>query len=191
MVRACAHGAKPPAIARLLDADPDTVRDVIHAFNAYGLVALDPQWGLGCPRRITLEDEEFIAQVATTRPRAVGRPFAHWSLRKLADYLADNPVRVVVIHRERLRQILHTYGISFPAHENLEGTTDPDADAKLDRIERVLGRWPDRCFAFDQFGPLSIRPCHCTCWAHRRHPDRIRANYHRVHGIGYFHGCYD
>ena len=23
---------------------------------------------------------------------------------------------------------------------------------------------PDRCFAFDQFGPLSIRPCHGACW---------------------------
>ena len=55
----------------------------------------------------------------------------------------------------------------------------------------MLGRWPDRCFAFDQFGPLSIRPCHGTCWARRRHPDRIRATYHRVHGIRYFHGCYD
>jgi hypothetical protein len=68
---------------------------------------------------------------------------------------------------------------------------DPDAEAKLDRIEQVLGRWPERCFAFDQFGPLSIRPCHGTCWARHRHPDRLRATYHRVHGIRYFHGCYD
>ena len=125
MVRACAHGVKPPMIARLLDADPDTVRDVVHAFNAYGMVALDPQWGLGCPRRITLEDEEFIVHVAMTRPREVGRPFTHWSLRKLVDYLADNRVRVVVIGRERLRQILHTHDISFPADPDLEGIHRP------------------------------------------------------------------
>ena len=49
----------------------------------------------------------------------------------------------------------------------------------------------DRCFAFDQFGPLSIRPCHGTCWAARKHPDRLPATYHRTHGIRYFHGCYD
>jgi transposase len=24
----------------------------------------------------------------------------------------------------------------------------------------------------------------------RKHPDRLRATYHRYHGIGYFHGCY-
>jgi Winged helix-turn helix len=33
-----------PSIARLVAADEDTVRDVIHAFNEKGLAALDPQW---------------------------------------------------------------------------------------------------------------------------------------------------
>jgi len=36
---------------------------------------------------------------------------------------------------------------------------DRNRDAKLDRIEHVTTRYPDRCFGFDQFGPLSIRPC--------------------------------
>jgi len=62
---------------------------------------------------------------ATTRPRAVGRPFTHWSLRKLVDYLADNPVRRVDIGRERVRQILHVHGISFPADQDLEGVHRP------------------------------------------------------------------
>ena len=44
--------------------------------------------------------------------------------------------------------------------------------------------------AFDQFGPLSIRPCHGACWARRKKPARLRATYHRTHGIRYFHGCY-
>jgi len=135
MVRASAHGVKPPVIARLLDADPDTVRDVIHAFNADGLAALDPHWGPGCPRRITAEDEAYIVRVATRRPRVVRRPFTHWSLRKLADYLADNGVRVVVIGRERLRQLLHAHGISFPAHQDLEG---------VDRSGRGRQAGPDR-----------------------------------------------
>jgi hypothetical protein len=54
----------------------------------------------------------------------------------------------------------------------------------------VTSACPDRCFAFDQFGPLSIRPCHGACWAPRKHPARLRATYHRTHGIRYFHGCY-
>ena len=54
----------------------------------------------------------------------------------------------------------------------------------------MTSHYPDRCFAFDQFGPLSIRPCHGACWAPRKHPARLRATYHRTHGIRYFHGCY-
>lgn len=48
----------------------------------------------------------------------------------------------------------------LPAHQDLEESTDPDPDreAKLDRIEHVLDRFPDRVFAFDEFGPLGIRP---------------------------------
>ena len=125
MVRASAHGVKPPMIARCLDADPDTVRDVLHAFNGKGLAALDPHWSHGRPRRITPADEEFIVAVALMRPRAVGRPFTHWSLRKLADYLTTNASHPVVIHRERLREILHAHEISFPAHEDVEGVHRP------------------------------------------------------------------
>ena len=54
----------------------------------------------------------------------------------------------------------------------------------------MTSAFPDRCFAFDQFGPLSIRPCHGTCWARRTKPARLPATYHRTHGIRYFHGCY-
>jgi hypothetical protein len=59
-------------------------------------------------------------------------------------------------------------------------SADLDKDAKLDRIEHVTATFPDRCFAFDQFGPLSIRPCHGTYWAARKKPARLPATYHRT-----------
>ena len=58
---------------------------------------------------------------------------------------------------------------------SIRATSDPDFDAKLDRIEHVTSHFLDRCFAFDQFGPLSIRPCHGTCWAPRTRPARLPA----------------
>ena len=72
--------------------------------------------------------------------------------------------------RERLRQLLHERGISFQRTRTWKESTDPDRDAKLDWIEHVTSAYPDRCFAFDQFGPLSIRPCHGACWARRNTP---------------------
>ena len=34
------------------------------------------------------EDIEVIVSTAKTRPETLGQPFTHWSIRKLADYLA-------------------------------------------------------------------------------------------------------
>lgn len=74
---ASASGTTVPAIARLVAAYEDTVRDVIHAFNDRGLAALDPQWAGGRPRQITSDGEDHIAAAATTRPAKLGRPFTH------------------------------------------------------------------------------------------------------------------
>jgi transposase len=119
IIMASASGTLVPAIARLVAADEDTVRDVIHAFNQKGLAALDPQWAGGRPRRISDETIEVIVTAATTRPEKLGRPFTRWSLRKLAAYLADGPA--VRIGRERLRQILHARGGLLPADPDMEG----------------------------------------------------------------------
>ena len=98
--------------------------------------------------------------------------------------------RRVRVGRERLRLILREHHISFQRTRTWKESTDPDKEAKLDRIEYVTGHFPMRCFAFDQFGPLSIRPCHGSAWAFESAPLRLPATYHRTHGIRYFHGCY-
>jgi transposase len=168
IIMASASGTPVPAIARLVAADEGTVRDVIHVFSQKGLAVLDPRWAGGRPRLISDEDIAFIVATATTRPEKLGRPFTRWSLRKLAAYLADNAIRAVDVGRERLRQILHARGISFQRTRTWKESVGPDKDAKLDRIEEVTSKFLDRCFAFDQFGPLSIRPCHGACWAAKK-----------------------
>ena len=66
----------------------------------------------------------------------------------------------------------------------------PDRDAKLDRIDELLNACPERCFAFDEFGPLQIRPTGGSAWAPAREPQRQPANYNKLHGVRQFHGCY-
>ena len=72
IVRASADGIEAPLIARLIAADPDTVRDVIHAFNAHGLTVLEPHWGAGRPPRITDQDEAFVVEIARNTPAEAG-----------------------------------------------------------------------------------------------------------------------
>ena len=94
IIMASSSGTPVPAIARLVAADEDTVRDVVHAFNDKGLAALDPQWAGGRPRLISDADIEVIVTTATTRPEKLGLPFTRWSLRKLALHLASRGTRV-------------------------------------------------------------------------------------------------
>jgi hypothetical protein len=155
-----------------------------------GMRSLNPQWAGGRPRQITIDDEAFIVATATKRPEALGQPFTRWSLRKLVGYLAGNDDRVVRIGRERLRQILDANDVTFQRTKTWKESNDPDRDAKLDRIDEVVTTWPDRCFAFDEFGPLTIRPVGGSAWAPRSRPQRQPANYHKLHGVRQFHGCY-
>lgn len=87
MLLPSAGGNRVPVIARLVQADEDTVRDVIHRFKEIGLASLDPQWAGGRPRQLSPDDEDFVIATATTRPVKLGQPFTRWSLRKLVAYL--------------------------------------------------------------------------------------------------------
>ncbi len=162
-----------PVIAQLVAADEDTVRDVIHRFNEIGLACLDPRWAGGRPRLLSDDDEDFVAATATSRPAKLGQPFTRWSLRKLAVYLRKVHGRVIRIGRETLRCLLARRGITFQRTKTWKESTDPERDAKLDRIEHVLEQFPDRVFAFDEFGPLGIRPTAGSCWAEQTRPDRV------------------
>ncbi|MCX5205916.1 IS630 family transposase [Streptomyces sp. NBC_00237] len=190
MLLASAGRNSVPVIAKLVQADEDTVRDVIHKFNEIGLACLDPRWAGGRPRLLSDDDEDFVIQTATTRPTKLGKPFTRWSIRKLADHLRHNVSRPIRIGREALRCLLARRGITFQRTKTWKESTDPDFDAKLERIKYALTQRPDRTFAFDEFGPLGIRPTAGTCWARRGRTDRLPATFHRTHGVRYFHGCY-
>lgn len=82
MLLASAGGNRVPVIAQLVQADEDTVRDVIHRFNEIGLACLDPRWAGGRPRLLSPDDEDFVVQTATTRPPKLGQAFTRWSVRK-------------------------------------------------------------------------------------------------------------
>jgi transposase len=189
IIMASAPGTLVPAIARLAAAGEDTVRDVIRAFSARGLAALDPRRAGGRPRLVSDGDIEVIVTAARTRPEKPVQPFTRWGLRKLAGYSAG-PGRPVRTGRERLRQLFHERGISFQRTRAWKESADPDRDAELDRIGYVTSACPGRCFASGQFRPLPVRPCHGVCRAPRKRPARLRATYHRTHGIRCFHGCY-
>jgi hypothetical protein len=91
--------------------------------------------------------------------------------------------------RERARRLLAAHEITFQRTKTWKELPDPDRAAKLARIEEVLDQHPDRAFAFDEFGPLTIQPVPGAGWAPRSRPHRLPGNYHKTAGVRYFHGC--
>ncbi|MEY9911810.1 hypothetical protein ABIA35_008067 [Catenulispora sp. MAP12-49] len=71
IVLASSSGNTVPAIARLVAADEDTVRDVIHAFNEIGLRCLDPRWAGHRARLLSEDEEDYVVAVAGKHPREV------------------------------------------------------------------------------------------------------------------------
>lgn len=190
VVLASAGGNEPVVIARLVQTSPDRVREMIHRFNDLGMRSLDPQWAGGRPRLITTTDRKVIVETAKCRPAKLGRPFSRWSIRKLADYLATKKGYRVRVGRERLRQILAVEGITFQRTKTWKESPDPRKEQKLSRIEWCLEHARDRTFAFDEFGPLTIRPVGGAAWAPKKRPQRLRANFHKPHGSRQFFACY-
>lgn len=190
VVLASAGGNDVAAIARLVQTSPDRVREMIHRFNDMGMRSLDPRWAGGRPRLITTSNREVIVEMAKSRPTKLGCPFSHWSVRKLADYLATRKGQRVRIGRERLRQILVAEGITFQRTKTWKESPDPLKEQKLARIEWALEHARDRTFAFDEFGPLTIKPVGGAAWAPKGRPQRLRANYNKPHGSRQLFACY-
>ena len=71
------------------------------------------------------ERRELKHATAATRAEKLGLPFTHWSLRKLAAWLAGNTGRPVRTGRERLRQLLHQRWISFQRTRTWQGMNPP------------------------------------------------------------------
>lgn len=89
-------------------------------------------------RLLDRDDEDFVVQMATTRPSRLGKPFTRWSIRKLADHLRRNISRPIMIGREALRCLLTRRGISFQRTKTWKESPDPVFDAKLERIEYAV-----------------------------------------------------
>lgn len=185
-------GSSVPQIAAMWMTDERHVRRVIDEFNERGMASLDPEYRGGRPRRITDDQRQRIVAVAGARPDHQGVALTRWSLPRLADHLAETGV--VQISPAHLGRLLADAGLSFQRTRTWKASPDPDYESKAARVlELTAAPPPDggAVIAFDQMGPISLRPMAGAGWAPRKRPERQRATYHRRHGTRYIFGAYD
>jgi transposase len=178
------QGQPVPDIAYLLKATEDYVRDVIHAFNERGFDALDPKWRGGTPNKISEQTRDWVCVIARCDPRFLGRPFSCWSLSKLRDYLIETG-RVATISIETVRRILHERGVTWQTSKTWKASNDPDFTSKMRRVLDLYDHPPagSRVVCVDEFGPLNLQPRPGKAWKPHGRPVRLRATYHRDHGV--------
>ncbi|MFG1886238.1 IS630 family transposase [Micromonospora sp. NPDC049102] len=179
-----AQGQPAADIAYLLKATDDYVRDVIHTFNDRGFDALNPKWRGGTPNKIDEQTRDWICVIARCDPRFLGQPFSCWSLSKLRDYLIETG-RVTTISIETVRRILHGRGVTWQTSKTWKASNDSDFVAKMRRILDLYDHPPagGRVVCIDEFGPLNLQPRPGKAWKPQGRPVRLRATYHRDHGV--------
>lgn len=185
-------GTPVPQIAAMWMTDESHVRRVIHDFNERGMASLDPDYRGGRSRRITEPERRRVVAVAGARPDTQGVALTRWSLPRLADHLAEQGI--VQISPAHLGRVLADAGLSFQRTRTWKASPDPDYEAKAARVLDLRSAPPPdggAVIAFDQMGPISLRPMAGAGWAPRGRPERQRATYHRRHGTRYVMGAYD
>ena len=93
-----------------------------------------------------------------------------------------------------LGRLLADAGLSFQRTRTWKASPDPDYELKAARVLELKAAPPaggGHVIAFDQMGPISLRPMAGAGWAVRKRPERQRATYHKRHGTRYVFGAYD
>ena len=116
IVLASARGERVPDIARALACNEQTVRDAIHAFNAGGLAALQPE-----PRRphtqpqavFTAERVERLQGLLHRPPRDFGHPTDLWTLDMAAEEAVRQGITPRRVSGETVRAALARHGVRW------------------------------------------------------------------------------
>ena len=72
----------------------ETVRRWLKRYLAEGVEGLRDVPHPGAARKVTEEYRELLVEAVKRRPRTLGLPFSLWTLRRLADYMAEQTSRL-------------------------------------------------------------------------------------------------
>ena len=127
------EGYTIPEIRIAINHHDTNIRKWIHRFNEKGIEGITSRKHMHKPfKKITLEIEKKIVDMATTNPHHYGLPFSTWSLRILAGYLSNKELNLVdsISHTE-IRNILLNHGIRYRKSKvTLGDSTDPEYHLK-------------------------------------------------------------
>jgi len=127
ILAASARGERAPMIARQLGCDDQTVRNVIHDFNAEGLAVL--QEGSSRPHLLhTSFSEEGLQQLKDLlhrSPRDFGKERSTWTLELAAQVSFEQGITATLISDESLRRALKRLQTNWKRAKHWITSPDP------------------------------------------------------------------
>jgi transposase len=124
---ASARGERAIAIAKQLSCDDQTVRNVIHGFNASGLTVL--QEGSSRPHRLhtSFSEEGFqqLKDLLHRRPSEFGKDRSTWTLELAAKVSFEQGILATPISDESMRRALKRLGTNWKRAKHWITSPDP------------------------------------------------------------------
>jgi len=124
---ASARGERAPTIARQLGCDDQTVRNVIHGFNASGLAVL--QEGSSRPHRLrtafSQEGAERLKDLLHRSPRDFGRDRSTWTLELAAQVSFEQGIISHEVSDESVRRALKRLKTNWKRAKHWITSPDP------------------------------------------------------------------
>ena len=120
-------------IASIVRWDEQTVRRWIKRFNAEGIDGLHDVPRPGGKPKTTAAYRSRLLQVVRQRPRSLNQPFSLWTLRRLADFMAEETG--IRIAHESVRRLLKNGGIVLSRPQHKISSPDPEYMVKKRRLK--------------------------------------------------------
>jgi hypothetical protein len=129
---ASAARQKPSSIAKTLHCAPQTVRNVMHAFDARGLACV--QHGSNVPIRVepvlNAEKREQVHAILHQSPRNFGQPASVWTLKRLAEVCHEQGLRETTLSGPTMLDAIVRLGVRWPRAKHWIISPDPAYERK-------------------------------------------------------------
>jgi transposase len=132
MLLASAEWQKPSGIAKTLRCAPQTVRNVLHAFNAHGLACV--QRGSNVPLRVepvlNADKREQLRVILHQSPRTFGQPASIWTLKRLAAVCHEQGLSDTTLSCPTMLDAIVRLGVSWQRAKHWIVSPDPAYERK-------------------------------------------------------------
>jgi len=129
---ASARGRPALQIAEAVGCDDQTVREVVHGFNAHGLAVLRP--GSRRPHRIHAAFDaaraDRLRELLHQSPRAYGKPTSLWTLELAAEVSFEQGLTPTRVSDETIRMTLQRLGVRWKRAKDWITSPDPAYERK-------------------------------------------------------------